>query len=90
MSMVSTQVISPTCSGPSVFVVVVVNFSSNLLNLQSTSAAMPMVMLPIRHLVMPLKTNQENSEMAKRREEVSAHNMSCQLPRILHSGMHLG
>ena len=73
----------------SVFVVVV-NFSSSLLNLQSASGAMPMVMLSIRHLVLPLETNQENSGMAKRREEMSTHNMSCQLPRILHSGMHLG
>ena len=70
--------------------VVVVNFSSNLVNLQSTTRAMPMAMLPIRHLVLPLKTNQENSGMVKRREEMSAHSTSCQLPWILHSGIHFG
>ena len=70
--------------------VVVINFSSNLVNLQSTTGAMPMAMLPVRHLVLPLKTNQENSGMVKRIEEMSAHSTSCQLPRILHSGIHFG
>ena len=37
-----------------------------------------------------LKTNWENSGGAKRREEMPAHNMSCQPPRNPHARIHLG
>ena len=40
--------------------------------------------------VLPPKTNRENLRGAERREEMPAHNISYQPPRILLAGIHLG
>ena len=36
-----------------------------------------MVMLPIKHLLLPLKTNQENLGGAERRGDTSVHSKPC-------------
>ncbi|XP_036686333.1 uncharacterized protein LOC118883517 [Balaenoptera musculus] len=45
--------------------------------------------VPIRNMMLPQKTNQENLGGAKRREETPAHNTSCQPPRNPPTGIHL-